>query len=148
MRLPGLGSFFSALVRRELTLALRRRVDIANPLFFFLMVVAMFPMGVGPDPTRLASFAPGVIWIVALLSTLLAADALFRSDYEDGCLEQLLLSPQPLFVAVLARLLAHWLVSGIPLTRHRGSTDSWSEPRRGFDITYHLAAICSRIDLW
>ncbi|MFT5481541.1 MAG: heme exporter protein B [Halieaceae bacterium] len=109
-------SYFSALLRRDILVVLRKVSEVANPLFFFMMVVAMFPLGMGPDPDRLASFAPGVIWIVALLSTLLAADSLFRSDYEDGCLEQLVLSPQPLFIAVLTRLLAHWLLTGVPLT--------------------------------
>lgn len=109
-------NFFIATLRRELQISARRRVELTNPLFFFLMVVAMFPLGVGPDPTKLAELAPGIIWIVALLATLLAADGLFRTDAEDGCLEQLLVSHQPLYVSVLAKLCAHWLVTGLPLT--------------------------------
>lgn len=109
-------SFFFGTLKRELVIAARRRVELTNPLFFFLMVVAMFPLGMGPDPERLTVLAPGIIWIVALLSTLLAADGLFRTDADDGCLEQLLLSPQSLYVGVLAKLGAHWLVTGLPLS--------------------------------
>jgi heme exporter protein B len=79
------------------------------------MVVALFPLGLGPAPAQLAVFAPGILWIVALLSNLLTSDAVFRSDYDDGSLEQLLLSPQPLYLSVLAYILAHWLVTGFLL---------------------------------
>ena len=82
---------------------------------FFVIVVTLFPLGVGPDGSLLAEIAPGVIWVAALLATLLALDGLFRDDYIDGSLEQLLLSPQPLTVLVLAKTLAHWIVSGLPL---------------------------------
>lgn len=107
---------FTATLRRELQLALRRRSDLVNPLIFFLMVASLFPLGVSPEPTILATLAPGVVWVAALLSTLLAMDSLFRSDYEDGSLEQILLSPQPLFVVVLGKVLAHWMMTGLPLT--------------------------------
>ncbi len=80
------------------------------------MVATLFPLGVSPEPTLLAILAPGVVWVAALLATLLAMDSLFRSDFEDGSLEQILLSPQPLFVVVLGKVLAHWMMTGLPLT--------------------------------
>ena len=110
------GKIFVATLKRELQLALRRRSDLVNPLIFFLMVATLFPLGVSPEPTILATLAPGVVWVAALLSTLLAMDSMFRSDYEDGSLEQILLSPQPLFVVVLGKVLAHWMMTGLPLT--------------------------------
>lgn len=107
---------FIATLKRELQLALRRRSDLVNPLIFFLMVATLFPLGVSPEPTLLAILAPGVVWVAALLATLLAMDSLFRSDFEDGSLEQILLSPQPLFIVVLGKVLAHWMMTGLPLT--------------------------------
>lgn len=115
MSAPGIAAFCLRLLRRQLVLAVRRPVEIGNPLLFFAMVVALFPLGLGPAPTQLALFAPGILWIVALLSNLLTSDAVFRSDYDDGSLEQLLLSPQPLYLSVLAYILAHWLVTGFLL---------------------------------
>jgi heme exporter protein B len=112
---PGTPAFCLRLLRRQLVLAVRRPVEIGNPLLFFAMVVALFPLGLGPAPAQLAVFAPGILWIVALLSNLLTSDAVFRSDYDDGSLEQLLLSPQPLYLSVLAYILAHWLVTGFLL---------------------------------
>jgi heme exporter protein B len=106
---------FTALLRRDLSLAFRHRGELANPLIFFLMVVTLFPLGVSPDVELLRRIAPGVIWIAALLSALFSLESLFRSDFDDGALEQLLLSPQPLAVLVLAKVLAHWLVSGLPM---------------------------------
>lgn len=111
-----LSGLFWATCRREYLLSFRRKSDLVNPLIFFLMVATLFPLGVSPDPGFLAQLAPGVVWVAALLSTLLSMDALFRSDYEDGSLEQLLLSPQPLFLVVLAKVLAHWSVTGLALT--------------------------------
>ncbi|MFV8817433.1 heme exporter protein CcmB [Haliea sp. E17] len=108
-------TFCRRLLQRQLVLALRRPAGVANPLLFFLMVVALFPLGLGPDPARLASFAPGILWIIALLSSLLTSDTVFRSDFDDGSLEQLLLSPQPLYFSVLAYVVAHWLVTGVLL---------------------------------
>ena len=108
-------SAFASLLKRDLTLAVRRRSDWLNPLVFFVIVVTLFPLGVGPDGSLLAEIAPGVIWVAALLATLLALDGLFRDDYLDGSLEQLLLSPQPLTFMVLAKTCAHWIVSGLPL---------------------------------
>lgn len=111
-----LGGFLGAGLRRQLLLAYRRPVDTVNPLLFFLLVVTLFPLGIGPDPQQLAKFAPGILWIVALLASLMTADGMFRQDYEDGSLEQLLLSPQPLYLSSLAYVGAHWLITGLPLT--------------------------------
>lgn len=113
---PGVPAFCARLLRRQLVLALRRPVEIGNPLLFFAMVVALFPLGLGPAPDQLAAFAPGILWIIALLANLLTADHLFRGDFEDGSLEQLLLSPQPLYTSVLAYVLAQWLVTGLLLS--------------------------------
>ena len=115
MSAPTTGAFCLRLLRRQLVLAVRRPIEIGNPLLFFAMVVALFPLGLGPAPQQLALIAPGVLWIVALLSNLLTSDAVFRSDFDDGSLEQLLLSPQPLYLSVLAYVLAHWLVTGFLL---------------------------------
>ncbi len=106
---------FNALMKRDLLLAFRHRGELANPLLFFLMIVTLFPLGVSPEVVLLRKIAPGVIWIAALLAALFSLESLFRSDFEDGALEQMLLSPQPLSVLVLAKVLAHWLVSGLPM---------------------------------
>jgi len=108
--------FLSASLRRQVLLAYRRPVDTVNPLLFFLLVVTLFPLGIGPDPAQLQKFAPGILWIVALLASLMAAEGMFRSDYDDGSLEQLLLSPQPLYLSSLGYVFAHWLLTGLPLT--------------------------------
>jgi heme exporter protein B len=102
-------------LRRDLKVALRSPGDLANPLMFYVLAVALFPLGVGPGPERLAELAPGVLWVLALLATLLALDGLFRRDFDDGTLEQLTLHAQPLFAAVLAKVVAHWCVTGLPL---------------------------------
>lgn len=106
---------FLALLRRDLSLAFRASGELVNPLLFFLVVVSLFPLGVGPGPALLGGIAPGVIWVAALLASLLSMERLFRSDFDDGSLEQLLLSPQPLPLLVMAKVLAHWLTSGLPL---------------------------------
>jgi heme exporter protein B len=106
---------FWAIIRRDLMLAFRRRAEIANPLFFFVLVVTLFPLGIGAQPKLLQAMAPGVIWVSALLAAMLSLDGLFRSDFDDGSLEQLLLSSHPLSVLVLGKVLAHWLVTGLPL---------------------------------
>lgn len=108
--------FFWGVLKRDLLLSFRRKSDLVNPLIFFLMVASLFPLGVSPDPEFLAEVAPGVIWVAALLATLLSLDGLFRSDFEDGTLEQTLLSPQPLFLVVLAKVFAHWMMTGLALT--------------------------------
>jgi heme exporter protein B len=110
-----LATAFFAIIRRDLLLAFRRRAELANPLLFFVMVVTLFPLAVGAQPNLLQAMAPGVIWVAALLAALLSLDNLFRSDFEDGSLEQLLLSPHSLSILVLGKILAHWLVTGLPL---------------------------------
>ncbi len=110
-----LSSAFMTILRRDLTLALRTRSEIANPLIFFIIVVSLFPLAVSPEAGLLKTVAPGVIWVAALLSTMLSLDSIFRSDFEDGSLEQMLLSPHPTTVLVLGKITAHWLVSGLPL---------------------------------
>jgi len=109
-------SIFRAILRRDLLVAYHRRGEAANPLIFFTIVCSLFPLGIGPDPKQLAVLAPGILWVVALLACLLSTDGLFRSDYDDGCLEQMLLNPSPLYYQVLAKTCAHWLLTGLPLT--------------------------------
>jgi heme exporter protein B len=104
-----------AIIRRDLLLAFRRRAEMANPLLFFVMVVTLFPLAVGAQANLLQAMAPGVIWVSALLAALLSLDGLFRSDFEDGSLEQLLLSPHPLSILILGKIFSHWLVTGLPL---------------------------------
>lgn len=111
-----IGSGFAAVLRRDLLLVFRRRGELANPLVFFLIVLTLIPLAISPAPEQLARIAPGIIWVMALLATLLSIDGLFQSDYQDGSLEQMLISPQPVYVLVLAKVLAHWLVTGLPLT--------------------------------
>lgn len=106
---------FYYLLLRDMRLALRSRHELANPLIFFVLVVTLFPLAVMPTPERLQEMAPGVIWVAALLSVLLSLDRLFKQDYEDGSLDQLMLSPNPLVVLVLAKVGAHWLLTGLPL---------------------------------
>lgn len=106
---------FLAIIRRDLLLAFRRRAEMANPLFFFVLVVTLFPLAVGAQPNLLQTMAPGVIWVSALLAALLSLDGLFRTDFEDGSLEQMLLSPHPLSILVLGKIIAHWLITGLPL---------------------------------
>lgn len=108
-------SAFNLIIKRDLTIAFRHRDDIINPLLFFIIVVTLFPLGIGPESTTLSRIAPGIIWVAALLSTLLSLDRLFKSDHEDGSLEQMMLSPHPIFILVLAKIIAHWMVTGLPL---------------------------------
>lgn len=114
-QLPGLWSGFWTVLRRDLTLSYRRRAEITNPLVFFMIVVTLFPLSMGPEVNLLARSAPGILWVAALLASLLALDAIFHPDYQDGSLEQLVLAPYPLSLMVLAKVCAHWLVSGVPL---------------------------------
>jgi heme exporter protein B len=107
---------FSTILHRDIIIAFRQRGDIANPMLFFLMIAVLMPIGLSPDPKALSALAPGLIWVIALLAILLSLDGLFRSDYEDGALEQLILSPQPLYFIVLAKIIAHWLTTGLTLT--------------------------------
>ena len=115
MSAPSLARVFATVLKRDLTLAYRRRQDLVNPMIFFVIVVSLFPLGVSPEKMFLQEAGAGVVWVAALLATLLSLDNLFRSDYEDGSLEQLILTPQPLFLIVLAKILSHWLVTGVPL---------------------------------
>lgn len=102
-------------IQRDLLLAMRRRSDVFTTLFFFIIVVSLFPLGVGPEINMLRTMAPGVVWVAALLASMLSLGRMFSSDYLDGTLEQMLLSPQSLSMLVLGKALAHWLVTGVPL---------------------------------
>jgi heme exporter protein B len=103
------------IIKRDLTLAMRRRTDIFTTLFFFVIVVSLFPLGIGPEMDTLRMIAPGVVWVAALLASMLALERLFAVDFADGTLEQMLLTPQPLSLLVLGKIMAHWLVTGLPL---------------------------------
>ena len=105
-----------AVFKRDIVAAFRQRGEMLNPVIFFLMVVTMMPLGISPDGKTLSSLAPGLLWVIALLASMLSLDGLFRSDYDDGSLEQMILSPQPLYFLVLAKIVAHWLTTGLPLT--------------------------------
>ena len=109
-----LNAFYHLLIR-DLRLALRNRHELANPLIFFVLVVSLFPLAVTPTAEALQSMAPGVIWVSALLAVLLSLDRLFKQDYDDGSLDQLMLSPNPLMILVFAKVIAHWLLTGLPL---------------------------------
>lgn len=110
-----LSTAFWALLKRDLRLAYRHRNELLNPLFFFVLVVMLFPLGTSPEKELLMTMAPGVIWVAALLASMLSLDTLFRADFEDGTLEQIVLSPHPLPVMVLAKIISHWLVTGFPM---------------------------------
>ncbi|WP_420477035.1 heme exporter protein CcmB [Noviherbaspirillum sp. ST9] len=102
-------------VRRDLLLAFRRRSDVLTTLFFFIIVASLFPLGVGPEPQLLRTMAPGILWVAALLASMLALGRLFALDYADGTLEQMVLSSEPLTIIVIGKVIAHWIVSGLPL---------------------------------
>jgi heme exporter protein B len=106
---------FWLVLHRDLLLAMRRRTDVLTTLFFFVIVVSLFPLGVGTDTQTLRILGPGVVWVAALLASMLALERLFAADYEDGTLEQMLLTDQPLPLLVLAKVTAHWLLTGLPL---------------------------------
>ena len=112
---PSAVAMFRWLVARDLKLAWRGRADVLSTVFFFIIVVSLFPLGIGPESQLLRSIAPGVVWVAALLAAMLSLSRLFANDYRDGTLEQLLLTPQPLYLVVLGKTFAHWLVSGVPL---------------------------------
>jgi len=107
--------FLLAVLRRDLTLAARRRGDWLIAQFFFVMVASLFPLGVGPEPAMLARIGPGVLWVAATLASLLSLSRLFSDDHRDGSLEHMVLSPEPTVLLVLGKSLAHWLIYGIPL---------------------------------
>ncbi len=106
---------FLWVVRRDLILSMRRRSDVATALFFFVIVVSLFPLAIGPELDTLRKIAPGVVWVAALLASMLSLERLFAADHADGTLEQMLLTPQPVALLVLAKVIAHWLVTGLPL---------------------------------
>lgn len=108
-------AIFCSLICRDLAIAFRHLNEIFHPLLFFIIIVSLFPLAVGTEPMLLQKLAPGIIWVVALLATLLALDGIFRSEYEDGTLELLVLSPLPLPILVVAKVCSHWLISGLPL---------------------------------
>ena len=114
--LPSLRRALIASLRRELIISARHKGDLANPLIFYLMVVVFIPLGISSDLQLLSKLAPGILWVIALLATLLSLDGLFRGDYEDGSLELMVLSPQPLALLVMAKVFVHWLLTGVPLT--------------------------------
>ncbi|MHB8534694.1 MAG: heme exporter protein CcmB [Sulfuricaulis sp.] len=105
----------ACLFRRDLTVALRCGTDVLTPLVFFIIVVSLFPLGLGPEPSVLRTIAPGVIWVAALLATMLSLNRLFANDYADGTLEQMALAPCPLTVLVLVKIASHWALTGLPL---------------------------------
>src|SRR5687767_4609026 len=106
---------FRWVVTRDLMLAWRRRADVLSTLFFFVIVVSLFPLGMGPETQLLRSIAPGVVWVAALLASMLSLGRVFSNDYADGTLEQLLLTPQPLYLVIMGKVAAQWLVSELPL---------------------------------
>ena len=110
-----LSQAFIFLMRRDLLIALRNRAEFANPLLFFVLVITLFPLALGTSPDLLARIAPGIIWVAALLAAMLSLDSIFRSDFEDGSLEQMLMSAHPVALLVLAKVTAHWLLTGLPL---------------------------------
>ncbi len=145
---------------RDLILAWRHRADVLATLFFFIIVTSLFPLGIGPEPQTLQTIAPGVVWVAALLASMLSLGRIFGNDYQDGTLEQLLLTPQPAYLIVLAKVLAHWLVSEVPLVII--APVAGAEPDRShwrgayvglargecFGCVVGLAALHSGTDLW
>lgn len=112
---PSLFFGFNAIFMRDIKVYFRNRGAWLNPLVFVLLVITLFTLGIGPDPQALAANAAGIIWVVALLGIMLSLDVLFRADFDDGSLEQMLISPQPIYFAVLAKVLAHWMMTGLPM---------------------------------
>ncbi|AIN49409.1 TPA: heme exporter protein CcmB [Pasteurella multocida] len=106
---------FIQIIKRELYIAMRKQAEILNPLWFFLIVITLFPLVIGPEPKLLSRIASGITWVAALLSALLSFERLFRDDFVDGSLEQLMLTAQPLALTALAKVIAHWLLTGFPL---------------------------------
>ena len=106
---------FFTIIHRDLLLVMRRKSEVLTALFFFVVVTSLFPLGIGADAALLRKIAPGVLWVAALLSTLLGLQRMFAADYADGALEQLILTPQSLVLLVSGKVAAHWLVSGLPL---------------------------------
>lgn len=103
------------IIKRDLVLAMRRKAEVLTTLFFFVIVVSLFPLGIGPEIKQLTAIGPGILWVAALLATMLSLSRLFADDFHDGTLEQLVLLPQPLSLLVSGKIVAHWVVSGLPL---------------------------------
>ena len=112
---PSFAAVFGCVLRRDLKLASRRRIDALLPLAFFMVAISLFPLGVGPEPGMLRDMAPGIVWVCALLASMLSVGSLFAGDHADGSLEQMLLAPQPALALALAKCCAHWLLTGLPL---------------------------------
>ena len=110
-----LRGLIALVISRDLTLAMRKRADVLTTLIFFVMVVSLFPLAVGAEPDLLRKMAPGVVWVAALLASMLSLERMFSADYLDGTLEQMLLVPQSLSMLVLSKIVAHWMLSGLPL---------------------------------
>ncbi|WP_417359989.1 heme exporter protein CcmB [Gallaecimonas pentaromativorans] len=108
-------SLFITLIRRDLAIAFRRKADVLNPLIFYLLVITLFPLGLGPEPQLMARLAPGIIWVSVLLSALLSFERLFKDDLADGSLQQMMLMSLPLPLVALAKVIAHWLLTALPL---------------------------------
>lgn len=104
-----------AIFSRDLALAYRQRSELMQPMMFFILVISLFPLGIGPNPATLQKVGPGVIWVAAILSSLLGMERLFKDDYNDGSLEQIMLSATPLPLVVLVKVFTHWLTSIVPL---------------------------------
>jgi hypothetical protein len=142
-KMPGIWTAFTGVIRRDVLLAWKRPGDVLNPLFFFAMVSTLFPLAIG-SPEQLQFSGPGVVWVAALLATLLSLNSLFLSDHEDGSLDQLILSPQPLPLLALGKSIAHWLTTGLhqyhdadaglrhsqpePAGVYRSGTNGWPSP--------------------
>jgi heme exporter protein B len=105
----------TAIIRRDLLLAMRRKSEVLTALFFFIIVVSLFPLGIGPETALLRKIAPGILWVAALLATMLGLSRLFAPDHADGTLEQMVLTPAPLGLLVTGKIIAHWLTTGLPL---------------------------------
>jgi heme exporter protein B len=109
------GEVFASILLRDMKLASRRRIDALLPLAFFVVAISLFPLGVGPEPKMLREMAPGIVWVCALLASMLSVSSLFAGDHADGSLEQMLLAPQPAIAVAAAKCSAHWLLTGLPL---------------------------------
>ena len=105
----------ASLIHREFSMAFRAPQELINPILFFVIVASLFPLAISPDANILRMIAPGVIWVAALLATLISLNRLFKSDYDDGSLEQLVISPNPLSILAVAKIVSHWLLTGLPL---------------------------------
>ena len=158
-------NLFMTILKRDLTLSLRRKSDLAQVIFFFAVVVTLVPLGVGAETNILRSIAPGVVWVAALLAALLSLPRMFATDHEDGTLEQMLVAAEPVPVIVVAKVAAHWIVTGVPMTifatifgvmspdRYAGALSRWcgrrcadarTSCRRRPDVASRASALYSR----